>query len=198
MDRNNAWRREVSIPDEKFVILHAGTIGAAAGAEVILEAARKLSAFQDILFLMVGDGSAKAAIQALAQKMALPNVTFLPFQPWERLSELQSTADVSVVTLSPGQGKASVPSKVMGYMAAARPIVAAVDANCDTAALIRQAGCGVVVQPGSGMALAKALLNYYKESEKRRTAGERGRAFFLKHFDKNIVIQNYHDLLMDL
>ena len=196
--RNNAWRWEMSIPDEKFVILHAGTIGAAAGAEVILEAAQRLSPFQDILFLIVGDGSAKSAIQAQAQAMALPNVKFLPFQPRERLSELQSTADVSVVTLLPGQGKASVPSKVMGYMAAARPVVAAVDADCDTATLIRQAGCGVVVPPGDGAALAEGVLGYYQETEKRKKAGEKGRAFYLEHFEKKVVIQRYNDLIMDL
>jgi colanic acid biosynthesis glycosyl transferase WcaI len=99
MGRNNVWRQEMSIPEEKFVILHAGTIGAVAGAEIILEAAQRLSTFQDILFLIVGDGSARSEIQARAQAMALANVRFLPFQPRERLSELQSTADVSLVTL---------------------------------------------------------------------------------------------------
>ena len=198
LPRDNSWRVQMNIPLEKFVVLYAGTIGLVAGAEVLVLAAQHLSAQKDILFLLVGDGYGKEQVQDQAGKLGLSNVRFLPFQDRAILSEVQATADVSVVTLAPGRGRTSVPSKVLGYMAAARPVVAAVDENCDTAALIRQAGCGVVVNPGNGLALAEGVLYYYRESKKRKKAGEQGRAFYLKHFEKKVVIQSYQDLLMEL
>jgi colanic acid biosynthesis glycosyl transferase WcaI len=198
LPRDNSWRLQMNIPLEKFVVLYAGTIGLVAGAEVLVQAAQHLSTYPDILFLLVGDGYGKEQVQKQAKNSGLSNLRFLPFQDRAMLSKVQATADISVVTLAPGRGRTSVPSKVLGYMAAARPIVTAVDANCDTAAMIRQAGCGVVVHPGNGVALAKGVLHYYKESEKRKKAGEKGRSFYLKHFEKKIVIQKYHDLLSDL
>jgi colanic acid biosynthesis glycosyl transferase WcaI len=198
LDRNNPWRLQMHIPLEKFVVLYAGTIGLIAGAEVLIGAAQQLSAHPDVLFLLVGDGYGKEQVQQQTRALGLNNVRFLPFQDRAVLSEVQATADVSVVTLAPGRGRTSVPSKVLGYMATARPVVAAVDEDCDTAALIRQAGCGVVVRPGDGTALAEGVLGYYRESARRKTAGENGRAFYLKHFEKNVVIQKYHDLIMDL
>jgi colanic acid biosynthesis glycosyl transferase WcaI len=198
LDRNNSWRLQMQIPPEKFVVLYAGTIGLVAGAEVLVQAARHLSSHPDILFLLVGDGYGKEQVQSQVKELGLANVRFLPFQDRAILSEVQATADVSVVTLAPGRGRTSVPSKILGYMAANRPVVAAVDANCDTAILIRQAGCGIVVPPGDGAAIAEGVLGYYQETGKRKEAGEKGRAFYLEHFEKKVVIQKYNDLIMDL
>ncbi len=193
--RDNPWRREMGIGSEKFVVLYAGTIGLVSGAEVVLEAARLLEAYPDILFLMVGAGQAKDHLAAEARKRGLQNLRFLPFQTRERLSEVQATADVSMVTLAPGLGKTSVPSKVLGYLAAARPVIASVDEECDTAELIRRAQCGLVAPPAQGEALAEGVLYYYRHPGARELEGRNGRQFFLKHFEKEVVLEHFLDLV---
>jgi colanic acid biosynthesis glycosyl transferase WcaI len=196
--RDNAWRREMDIPPEKFVVLYAGTIGLVSGAEVILEAARRLRSKPDILFLLVGGGYAKDQVENEARQQGLRNIRMLPFQPRERLSELQATADVSLVTLAPERGRTSVPSKVLGYMAAARPIVASVDLDCDTARMIREAGCGLVVAPGEGESIAQAVWHYYESPDQRAGDGLKGREFFLENYEKKRVIGKFLDLLDEL
>jgi colanic acid biosynthesis glycosyl transferase WcaI len=195
MNRENSWRREMGIGLANFVILYAGTIGLVSGAEVVIEAARRLKDYPEILFLMVGAGHAKDRIKREVRNCGLQNLRFLPFQPRRRLSEVQAAADVSLVTLAPGRGKTSVPSKVLGYMAAARPVIAAVDEYCDTAKLIKKAECGLVKPPGKGEELAEAVLYYYQHPEAREIAGVNGRWFFLKHFEKEVVLKRYVDLM---
>jgi len=195
MNRDNSWRREMGIPIEKFVILYSGTIGLVSGAEVVLEAAQQLTAYPDILFLFVGAGQARDKVEAQARQLELQNIRFLPLQPRERLSELQASADVSLVTLAPGRGMTSVPSKILGYMAAARPVIASVDLDCDTACLIRESGCGQVVPPAQGNDLAKAILHYYTHIEDRQIAGENGHQYFLANFDRHVVLKNYIDVI---
>jgi len=196
--RDNAWRREMGISLEKFVVLYAGTIGLVSGAEVILAAARSLKSMPDILFLLVGGGYAKDQVEVEARQLGLTNIRMLPFQPRERLSELQATADVSLVTLAPERGRTSVPSKVLGYMAAGRPIVASVDMDCDTADMIREAGCGLVVPPGRGEAIAQAVRHYYEHPPQRAADGLSGRQYFLENYEKKRVIGKYLNLLEDL
>jgi glycosyltransferase involved in cell wall biosynthesis len=111
------------------------------------------------------------------------------------LSEVQAAAEVSLVTLAPGRGKTSVPSKVLGYMAAARPVIAAVDEDCDTAELIKKAECGLVAPPGKGEELAEAVLYYYQHPKARELTGVNGRRYFLKHFEKEVVLKRYVELL---
>jgi colanic acid biosynthesis glycosyl transferase WcaI len=195
MSRNNPWRREMGIPTEKFIVLYAGTIGLVSGAEVITEVAASLASYRDILFLMVGDGYAKQQVQTEAQERGLDNIKFLPFQPRERLSELQATADIS---LAPVRGRTSVPSKVLGYMAAARPIIAAVDEDCDTAEMIRKAKCGVVGTPGDPDSIAQAILHFYNHPEEMNFSGENGRVYFLENFEKKMVIKKYFELIQSL
>jgi colanic acid biosynthesis glycosyl transferase WcaI len=198
LNRDNPWRRETGIPSERFVVLYAGTIGLVSGAEVIVEAARHLGGHPEILLLLVGDGYGKKLAVFRAKSLGFSNILFLPFQPRERLSELQAAADVSVVTLAPGRGRTSVPSKALGYMAAARPVIAAVDGDCDTADLVREAGCGQVTPPGDDAALARAILMYYHSPEARTAAGVRGREYFLKHLEKQIIMEKYLELLKAL
>jgi colanic acid biosynthesis glycosyl transferase WcaI len=196
--RDNSWRREMGIGPEKFVVLYAGTIGLVSGAEVVVEAAARLRQEPDILFLLVGAGHAREAVQAQAAAAGLHNIRFAPFQPRERLSEVQATADVSLVTLAPGRGKTSVPSKVLGYMAAARPVLAAVDADCDTAALVRAADCGLVSPAGDGAALAAAILALKHAPERRQAGGEAGRRYFLEHFERQAVLEHYYRVIQGL
>jgi len=198
MDRDNPWRREMKIPKQYFVILYAGTIGIVPGAEIITEVAQHLAPYPDILFLMVGDGYAKDEVQSKARSLGLSNIWFFPFQPRDRLSELQATADISLVTLAPGRGRTSVPSKVLGYMAAGRPIVAAVDQDCDTADMIKKAECGLVVPAGDRKSLSHAILYYYNHSKERVNAGKSGRAYFLQNYEKQTVTRKYLDLIKNL
>lgn len=191
LDRKNPWRREMGIPLNKFVVLYAGTIGLVSGAPIVVEAARLLQDHPDILFLFVGEGRVKDEVQILATQAGLSNIRFLPFQPRERLCELQASADVSLVTLAPGRGKTSVPSKVLGYMAAARPVIASVDQDCDTAETIRSAQCGLVVPPADPLTLAAAVLYYYRRPKALQEAGSAGYNYFLSNFEKEVILPQY-------
>ncbi len=198
MDRNNAFRRELNISSDKFVVLYAGGMGWVSGSEVILEAATHLKNHRNIIFLLVSGGKVHDHLEKEARNKGLENLLFAPFQPRTRLSEVQATADVSLVTLASGRGKTSVPSKILGYMAAARPVVAAVDVDCDIANIVRQSGCGLVVPPENGEKLAHAILQYYQNPEKGMIDGQKGRKYFLQQFEKNIVIKKYLDIINKL
>ena len=63
-----------------------------------------------------------------------------------------STADVHVVGLARGLAGYVVPSRLYGVLAAGRPVIAAADAESETAQLVRAVGCGVVVPPAGPIA----------------------------------------------
>lgn len=198
LPRQNPWRKEMGIPPDKFVVLYAGTIGLVSGAEVVVDAARRLASFPDILLVMVGTGLAKDLVQARAAALGLTNLLFLPFQPRERLSEVQASADVSLVTLAPGRGRTSLPSKVLGYMAAARPVIASVDGDSDLAKLITWSRCGFVVPPGQGEKLAETIIHCWRHPDQGRGLGEAGRRYFLRQFEKKVVIGKFAALIEQL
>ena len=69
--------------------------------------------------------------------------TLLPFQPYERLSEVFGSADVLVVLLEKSAGAFSVPSKTLSYLCAGRPVIGLMPAENLASQLLRDAGCAV-------------------------------------------------------
>lgn len=194
-DRDNPWRREQGIPTDKFIALYAGTIGYISGAEILVQAACLLADREDILLLMVGEGIVKDKIMEQARAAGLKNIRFLPFQPHEVLADVQATADVGLVSLLPESGNTSIPSKVLGYMAAGRPVVASVLDSSGTAEMIRSAGCGLVTPSRDPRAFADAIAQLADDREDARRKGANARAHMLANYSRAACCRQYEQLL---
>jgi colanic acid biosynthesis glycosyl transferase WcaI len=197
LPRMNAWRLEQGIPSDVFVALFAGTIGYVSGAHILAQTAQALTKRQDILILVVGEGVVKDELQKAAQDLGLTNIRFLPFQPAERLAEMQSAADVGLVTLRPESGLSSVPSKILGYMSAGKPVIASVPDNTDTSRLLRAADCGLVVESQNAAALASAIQELADDPSRCHRLGASARTFTVAHFSRETVVRRYEDLILD-
>ncbi len=197
LPRDNAFRRGHGWGD-KFVVLFAGNVGLSQGLETVLEAAGLLAGARDILFAIVGSGTTKQGLVDRAEEMQLDNVQFLPLQPYERVPELYSAADVGLVPLRKGLTEDSVPSKLWTIMGVARPVLAGVDETSDTYAVIQAAGSGVCVPPEDPAALAEAVRRLYASGEQAAEMGRRGRAHVESHYTRTSVARQYQTLFAQL
>ena len=194
-NRMNGFRAEAGATGADFVVLYAGTIGYVSGAHVLVEAARLLSSNERIRIVFVGEGPVVPVLERLVEEFGLTNVTFFPFQPRERLNEVQASCDLAVVSLASGKGGYSVPSKVLGYMAAGRPVAASVDSECETARFIRRSGGGVVVDSESAEQLARVIRQLSADRDECHAMGTRGRQFVENYHSKPVVTESYAALI---
>lgn len=188
--RMNPWRESLGIAESQFVVLYAGTLGVASGASVIVDAARRLNGSEHVLFLVVGNGQEKARMQELAAQYKLENLRFLPFQPRAQLANVQATADLALVTLGKGMGHSSVPSKVISYLAAGRPILASVDRSSDTAECVTRGG-GHIVGPGDPAAIAAGVERYMRDPALRGRASSMARRLFDEEYSASRVLPRF-------
>jgi colanic acid biosynthesis glycosyl transferase WcaI len=182
--RDNPWRRSQGIGPETFLVLHAGTIGFISAPIVMIDAAERLRHRRDILLLFVGGGMMKDHLVAETRRRKLENVRFLPYQPAEAVPEVQAASDVSLVTLSSQSGGSSVPSRMIGYIAAGRPVIASVRQDSAIAATVQEGSFGFITPPEDPDALAKAILYAADHREELVHLGQRARQFFLKAYDR--------------
>jgi colanic acid biosynthesis glycosyl transferase WcaI len=194
LDRDNPWRREHGIALDKFIVLYAGTMGHVSGAAMMAEVAAKLRDVPNLLFLFVGEGVAKDQTLRRCEELGLTNTLFLPFQPQERLGEVLSSADIGVVTLRPGASRNSLPSKVLGYLAAGRAVVASVDDNSDTAECIRQGNCGRVAPAQDAEAMAETIQKMMAPGLATRY-GLAAREYFLRHYSRQAAVGDFMKLM---
>jgi colanic acid biosynthesis glycosyl transferase WcaI len=113
--------------------------------------------------------------------LGLENIRILPFQPRERIAEVQGAANVTLLTVRPGYGDESVPSKVISYFAASRPVICAAPTGAAVARIVSQSGAGVVVTPGDASALARAITDLTTRSADAARMGRAARAYFEQH-----------------
>jgi len=161
---------------ERFVVMHAGNIGLAQNIEIFPRVAERLWDEHEILIVLLGDGAARPALERTIVARRLSNVQLLPYQPRRQAHALMAAADVHVVSLIPGLWGCAAPSKTYAVLAAARPLVAAVDAGSEPARIVEEWRCGAVVAPGDDRAVAAALIALRGAS--RAEMGDRARAAF--------------------
>jgi len=183
--------------EDKFVVMHSGNIGLSQGLESAVEAAALLKDYHEIELVFVGEGVKKRALADQARAAGLGNVRFLPYQPQDRLSESFAAADVFLVSLKPGLAGYIVPSKLYGILAAGRPYVAAVEKECEVAAIARKHESGLLAEPGDPGDLAQKILLLYNDRAVARHLAANARRAALE-FDRPVQVRAYYELFHEL
>jgi len=182
---------------DRFVVMHSGNLGLSQELDTLLDAAERLRAYPDIIFVLVGDGVTRPTLEARAHSLGLSNIRFFPYQSRQSLSELFASADLFVVSLKRGLSGYIVPSKLYGILAAGRPFVAAVEESCEVAAIAKEHHCGLLAEPGNASDLARKILSLYSDRAQAQRLGENARQAALL-FDRPRAVQAYHDLFARL
>ncbi|MFN5602211.1 MAG: glycosyltransferase, partial [Acidimicrobiaceae bacterium] len=157
------------------------------------EAARQLS---HVTFVINGDGAARAELEQSAA--GLTNVRFAGYQPRERVSEVLASGDIHVVPLRAGLGAVSVPSKTYSILAAARPVVAAIDPGTEVTRILAASGAGISVPPDNVDAFVAALSELVSRGESVNEMGQRGREWVETHVSPMAVAHSYLELIDSL
>jgi glycosyltransferase involved in cell wall biosynthesis len=147
--------------------------------------------------VIVGFGARHAALAALAETLEA-NVLFLPYQPRELLSQSLSSADVHFVGLSEGLAGYVVPSRLYGILAVGRPVIVAADAESETARVVEETGCGLVIPPGRPDLLAATLRELHAGEHDLEEMGRRGHAYVAEAADRSVAFERYRALLAEV
>lgn len=190
-----AYRAEYGLVGKK-VVMYAGNVGFSQSLDLVLAAARALVDRPDVAFVINGGGSARADLQE--QASGLPNVTFVDFQPKERLPEVLAAADIHVVPLRRGLARSSVPSKTYSILAAGRPVVASVDEGTEVARVVERAGAGLAVPPDDPDAFTNAVTKLLDAPAQAQEMGRAARAFVERWASPAAVAERYEALFDEL
>ncbi len=123
---------------------------------------------------------------------------FLPYQKRERLPLSLSSADLHVVGLAKGLAGYVVPSRLYGILAAGRPVIAAAEDDSETARLVSEVGCGLVIEPGRPELLARTIRAAREGAYDLEAMGRRGREYVEREADRSVAMERYRKLVAEL
>jgi glycosyltransferase involved in cell wall biosynthesis len=183
-------RRELRA-EGKFVVSYIGTMGMAHGLETIVSAAAQLrDANPEIVFLMLGEGSEKERLTALARERGLSNIRFVDQQPREKIPAYICASDVCLVLLkNTDLFKTVIPTKMLEFMSCARPVILGV--NGQARAILEEARGGLVIEPENPDPLLRAILYLAANRDLARALGQNGREHILRKFSRRQTAEQY-------
>ena len=191
----NNYRTSLGLTDE-VVIMYAGNLGYSQPIEIVIDAARRLQHHQEIVFVINGEGSRRAELEAKAA--GLENMRFVDFSSYEDLNEVLAAADIHLILLKPGLGTASVPSKLYSILAAGRPVLASVDTGTEIDLVVSRSGAGRSVSSNNNDLFVETLIALADDPVGRDAAGKAGRKFAEEWLSADSVAQSYDELFEEL
>lgn len=166
-------RKELGISESDILVGYVGSYAFYHDSIRMVKAANVLKdkGFDNIKWLLIGDGKDKAVCEQYAREQGLidKNVLMLPFQPKEKIPRFLSAMDVTIL---PGSTDIICPIKVMEYMAASS-VVLVPDYECNRE--IIDGTNGLLFKPGSEDSIAEVLIELSKDNKKCEQLGNNAR-----------------------
>ncbi len=169
--QHNSFLNNLNIAS-KFIVLYSGNIGLTGNIDVLIDVALKLAAYEDIHFLIIGDGPKKSNMVHNATQMKLRNVQFLDWQPINVLPYSIASADIAVVSLGNKMSKLAIPSKTFNYLSVGAPILSIADEASELSALLTKYDCGVCYSPDKTDLMSEFILSLYHDKESHSRIAE--------------------------
>lgn len=179
----------------KFYITYNGNIGLTQNMDMLLCVAEEFQKeYEDINFVLVGNGAYLDEVKRIVAERALNNVHLLPFQPYSDISHVFSLGDASLVISKPGVGSNSVPSKTWSIMSASRPVLANFDEN-ELKDIISDHKCGIFTKAGDKDAFKQSILTLYSDRNLCKEYGKNGRQFVMDNLTREAGTSKYVEVI---
>jgi glycosyltransferase involved in cell wall biosynthesis len=191
---DNGIRHQFGL-EGKFVVSYIGTLGMAHGLDTLLEtAARFLSETSNVRFLVVGEGAEKEQLCGLADKLGLQNVIFVSERPRALIPDFIRASDACLVILRRREIFTTViPTKLLEFMACARPVILGVEGQARE--IVESAQAGLCIEPENVDALECAIRKLNSDPALRQRLGDNGREWVVENVSRGKTAGKYLEVL---
>lgn len=173
-------REKYGIPQDKKVFVYGGNLGKPQGIPFIIECLKKLVGHPDAYFLIVGDGTEFGRLQSFFDEEKPDNMKLLKRLPKEDYDRMVAACDVGLIFLDHRFTIPNFPSRLLAYMQAGLPVLAATDPNTDVGKVIVEGGFGWWCESNDAEKFNEIVCEVSSMSEKKYA--ETIREYLLSHY----------------
>lgn len=183
-------REKYGLPVDKPIFIYGGNMGKPQGIPFLIECLKAVKDRDDCHFLLVGDGTEYARLEAFVAEYHPKAVSVFRSLPKADYDELAAACDVGLIFLDYRFTIPNYPSRLLPYLMSKKPILACTDPNCDTGSIAAENGYGVWA-PSNDVEAFVARLNELLKADLKQM-GENGYHFFLN----NYTVQHSYNAIM--
>jgi len=190
----NPLREQLGLGDV-FTAVYSGNLGQAHDVQTLIGAIDRTRNDPTIRWCFTGGGKGMNRVKDWANTNHPANLTFLPYQPREALSDLLNLADIHLVSQLPAFTGIVVPSKLFGILASGRPSVFVGPAETEVARILVENDCGSVIAPGDVDGLLNVVRRLRDDASERTRLGTNARRALTDVYDCAISCEKIANLL---
>ena len=182
----------IKIPKDKFIVGYTGAIGKANTLESFLEAANLLATNENILFVVVGDGSEKKSL--MQQYKDAKNILFVESIPKKQVQSMLEYFDVCYIGLQKEKlfHYGVSPNKLYDYMYSKKPILYAIDSGKQN--IITKVGCGLEAKAQNAQDIADKIVKFTTMTPKElENIGIKGYKYVVKYFNYTTLAKIFEE-----
>ena len=194
--KGNAWAREHGL-DEGFVFAYTGALGIKQDRHLLLGLAEHFNQREDVRVLVVSGDAGAEYLREKAVERELERLIVRDFVPWAEVPDVMGAADVLVASLHADAGAYSVPSKVLAYLCASRPLLVSVPARNLAGRIVEREGAGLVVTPGHAEGFLEAAEELFDSAPAREEMGAAGRRYAEATFSISPIARRFEAVLTE-
>jgi glycosyltransferase involved in cell wall biosynthesis len=174
--------KEYGIPESSLKLIYGGNLGKPQGIDFLLEALKSLSDQDDVFTLIVGDGTEYNKVARFLEAEKISNARLFKTLPKEQYTALLRTMDVGLVFLDHRFTIPNFPSRLLDYLDASLPVIAATDPITDIGLVLEKSGTGLHCESDS-VSDFLACINVMKDVQHRVSYGIAAKQLVAKTFN---------------
>ncbi len=161
---NNEFIKKHNLQDY-FIVMYSGNIGMGHHVASLVEAANVLKKHKDIIFVIVGEGWNKPALEKVINDNNLMNCLLLPYQPPEMFKHSIKAADLGLVSVSKELAPVCVPSKTYNLIYNEIPLLFITEGESELRSLANKYQVGKSFAPKEVNEIADYILSLKLDSK---------------------------------
>ncbi len=190
-EKDNEWAARHGLLGKR-VLLYSGALGFKHNPQLFIELAIEFRDRRDVRIVVISEGYGSEWLSR--RQREFPSLLLLPFQPAADFDQALASSDVLIAALEPEAARYSVPSKVLAYMTAGKPILAAIPAENLASRTILAAAAGVIVNPADTSELRRSARSLIDDEDRRIRLGAAALAYARANFEIDGIAQRFEEI----
>ena len=184
-------REKYNIPFNKTVFIYGGNLGKPQGIDFLIECLEANKENKKNYFVIAGSGTEFNKIQTYFNENKPSNAQLFKQLPKEDYEVLANSCDVGLIFLDHRFTIPNFPSRLLSYMQASMPVLAATDANTDIGKILERSEFGHWCESNDVHSFNQKLEHFYDKKD-RDKMGQNAR----KYLEENYTTKHTYEIIM--
>jgi glycosyltransferase involved in cell wall biosynthesis len=188
--KSNPWALAHGLAD-KFVFMYTGTLALKHDPGLLTTLSDAFAGEEDVAIVVVASGVSADALQLANSVAPRKNLILLPLQPMADMPDVLGSADVLVAVLESDAAEFSVPSKLLSYLCAGKPILLSAPSKNLATRVLMESGGGITAEARDGDGFLAAAQRLRRDGVLRAELSVASRCYAEANFDIGVVADRF-------